>query len=254
MIQDCSGGRVPEVTFRTRRDGQWVDVTSQSLFAGKRVVLFALPGAFTPTCSSAHLPRYDELYDEFRKAGVDDVICLSVNDAFTMDAWGRDLDVSNVRLLPDGNGEFSRAMGMCVDKSELGFGPRSWRYAMVVDDGVIEKMFIEPQRPGDPYEVSDADTVLAYLAPDREGGGGRAVLTREGCPHCARAKSLLQRAGIRYAEIPLVGARGLRTLRAVAGGTTVPQVFVGGRRIGGADELERYLQERGDGPATRARK
>src|SRR5262252_3349857 len=103
MVADCTGRRVPDVTFRTRRDGQWVDVPSRELFAGKRVVLFALPGAFTPTCSSAHLPRYDALYEEFRKAGIDDVLCLSVNDAFTMDAWGRDLGVEHVRLLPDGN-------------------------------------------------------------------------------------------------------------------------------------------------------
>ena len=246
-IEDRTGKRVPDVTFRTRRDGQWVDVTSQSLFGGRRVVLFALPGAFTPTCSSAHLPRYDELYDEFRKAGVDDVICLSVNDAFAMDAWGRDLDVSHVRLLGDGNAEFSRGMGMCVDKTDLGFGPRSWRYAMIVDDGVIEKMFIEPQRPGDPYEISDADHVLAYLNPERVVEEDIAILTRDTCPHCARAKSMLEAAGLRFVEIPLVGARGLQTLRGISGATTVPQVFVGGRRIGGADDLERWLAQRGDG-------
>ena len=244
MVSDCTGRRVPEVTFRTRRDGQWVDVTSRELFAGKRVVLFALPGAFTPTCSSAHLPRYDALYDEFRKAGIDDVLCLSVNDAFTMDAWARDLGVEHVRLLPDGNAEFSRAMGMCVDKSDLGFGARSWRYAMVVDDGVIEKMFIEPQKPGDPYEVSDADSVLAYVAPGRKVPEDVALLTREGCPHCARAKALLGRAGVRYAEIPMVGAEGLRTLRAISGSASTPQVFVNGRHVGGADELERYLEGR----------
>jgi len=245
-IEDRTGKRIPDVTFRTRRDGQWVDVSSQSLFGGRRVVLFALPGAFTPTCSSAHLPRYDELYDEFRKAGVDDVICLSVNDAFTMDAWARDLDVAQVRLLGDGNAEFSRGMGMCVDKSDLGFGPRSWRYAMVVDDGVIEKMFIEPQKQGDPYEVSDADTVLSYVAPKHATAEDVAILTRDTCPHCARAKAMLKAAGIRYAEIPLVGAQGLKTLRGISGATTVPQVFVGGRRIGGADDLERWLAQRAD--------
>ena len=243
-IEDRTGKRVPDVTFRTRRDGQWVDVTSQALFGGRRVVLFALPGAFTPTCSSAHLPRYDELYDDFRKAGIDDVICLSVNDAFAMDAWGRDLDVSHVRLLGDGNAEFSRAMGMCVDKSDLGFGPRSWRYAMVVDDGVIEKMFIEPQKPGDPYEVSDADTVLDYLAPGHAVREDVAILTRDTCPHCARAKAMLKAAGVPYAEIPLVGAQGLQILRGIAGATTVPQVFVDGKRIGGADDLERWLAKR----------
>src|SRR5262249_9417853 len=110
----------------------------------------------------------DALYEEFRKAGIDDVLCLSVDDAFTMDAWGRDLGVKHVRLLPDGNAEFSNAMGMCVDESRSRLGARSWRYAMVVDDAVIEKLSTEPQKPGDPYEVSDADSVLAVLAPGRK--------------------------------------------------------------------------------------
>ncbi len=168
--------RVPNVVFKTRvRDEslegpnpyRWQDRTTEEIFGGKRVVLFALPGAFTPTCSSSHLPRYEELYDEFKAQGIDDVICLSVNDAFVMFQWGKQQGAKNVFLLPDGNGEFTRKMGMLVDKSNLGFGMRSWRYAMVVDDGKIEKMFIEPDFddncPLDPFEVSDADTVLAYL-------------------------------------------------------------------------------------------
>jgi len=168
---------VPSVTFKTRvRDEslggenpfKWQDLTSDELFKGKRVVLFALPGAFTPTCSSTHLPRYEELYDQFKAAGVDDVICLSVNDAFVMYQWGKAQGVEKVRMLPDGNGEFTRKMGMLVNKENLGFGPRSWRYAMVVNDGQIEEMFIEPEfgdnAGNDPFEQSDADTVLSWIA------------------------------------------------------------------------------------------
>ncbi|RFP60464.1 MAG: peroxiredoxin [Limnothrix sp. CACIAM 69d] len=168
--------RVPDVVFKTRvRDEsvpgpnpfRWQDLSTQDLFGGKRVVLFSLPGAFTPTCSTSHLPRYEELYEEIKSLGVDAVICLSVNDAFVMFQWGKQQNAQNVFLLPDGNGEFTRKMGMLVDKSNLGFGMRSWRYSMVVNDGAIEKVFIEPgygdNAPSDPFEVSDADTMLAYL-------------------------------------------------------------------------------------------
>lgn len=168
--------RVPNAVFKTRvRDEsipgpnpfRWQDRTTDDLFAGKRVVVFSLPGAFTPTCSTSHLPRYEELYDEIRAQGVDAVICISVNDAFVMFQWGKQQGANNVFLLPDGNGEFTRKMGMLVDKSNLGFGMRSWRYSMVVNDRQIEKIFIESEYgdncPTDPFEVSDADTMLAYL-------------------------------------------------------------------------------------------
>ncbi|NND82423.1 MAG: peroxiredoxin [Gammaproteobacteria bacterium] len=168
--------RVPNVIFKTRvRDEsvegdnpfRWQDTSTDDIFAGKRVVVFSLPGAFTPTCSSNHLPRYDELYEEFQAQGVDDIVCVSVNDAFVMFKWGKEIGNKNITLLPDGNGEFTRKMGMLVDKSNLGFGMRSWRYSMIVNDGEIEKMFIEPDFadncPTDPFEVSDADTMLAYL-------------------------------------------------------------------------------------------
>jgi len=167
---------VPHALFHTRvrnneLDGpnpfEWQDRTSDDIFKGKRVVLFSLPGAFTPTCSTSHLPRYEELHDEFKAQGVDQVVCLSVNDAFVMYQWGLSQKAENVFLLPDGNGEFTRKMGMLVEKSNLGFGLRSWRYAMVVDDGKITKMFIEPgfedNAGDDPFEVSDADTVLTWL-------------------------------------------------------------------------------------------
>lgn len=168
--------QVPDVTFKTRvRDEsiggdnpfRWQDRTTADIFGGKKVVLFALPGAFTPTCSTSHLPRYEELYDEFKSLGVDAVICLSVNDAFVMYQWGKHQGAKNVFLLPDGNGDFTRKMGMLVEKDNLGFGMRSWRYSMIVNDGNIEKVFVEPDFgdncPTDPFEVSDADTMLAYL-------------------------------------------------------------------------------------------
>lgn len=167
---------VPNVVFKTRvRDEsvegsnpyRWEDKTTQDLFAGKKVVVFSLPGAFTPTCSSNHLPRYEELYPEFQAHGVDAIICVSVNDAFVMFKWGKEVGAKNVFLLPDGSGEFTRAMGMLVDKSNVGFGQRSWRYSMLVNDCKIEKIFTEEgfidNCPTDPFEVSDADTMLAYI-------------------------------------------------------------------------------------------
>ena len=167
---------LPDVVFKTRvRDEsitasnpyRWQDLTTDEIFGGKKVVLFALPGAFTPTCSSTHLPRYDALYDELLAQGIDELICLSVNDAFVMFQWGRQLGIKNVRLLPDGSGEFTRKMGMLVCKDNLGFGMRSWRYALVANDKKIEQIFVEPDFadncPTDPFELSDADTLLTYL-------------------------------------------------------------------------------------------
>lgn len=167
---------VPNVTFKTRvrnealggpNPFEWKDLTTDEIFKGKTVVLFALPGAFTPTCSSTHLPGYEAAYDDLKAAGVDEVICLSVNDAFVMYKWGKDLGAKNIFLLPDGNGEFTRKMGMLVKKDNLGFGDRSWRYSMLVKDGKIEKMFIESgfedNCKTDPFEVSDAQTMLDYV-------------------------------------------------------------------------------------------
>ncbi|MBM69234.1 MAG: peroxiredoxin [Haliea sp.] len=171
-----SAGQVPHTVFKMRvRDEsvggdnpyRWQDTTTDDIFAGKKVIVFSLPGAFTPTCSSNHLPRYEALFEDFKKEGVDEIYCLSVNDAFVMFQWGKHVGAKNVKMLPDGNGEFTRKMGMLVDKSNLGFGMRSWRYSMLVNDGKIEKLFAEPDFgdvcPTDPFEVSDADTMLAYL-------------------------------------------------------------------------------------------
>lgn len=245
MFPNREGQRVPRVTFRARRDNQWVDLTTDEIFKGKTVVLFALPGAFTPTCSSTHLPRYNELADVFRANGVDTIACLSVNDAFVMEAWAGDLKADNLLLLPDGNGDFTEGMGMLVMKRDLGFGQRSWRYSMLVRDGVIEKQFIEPEKPGDPFEVSDADTMLAYINPRAVKPKRVTVFTKPGCPHCARAKAALTKAGYAYEEISL-GGKGLSysTLAAVTGRGTTPQVFIEGEHIGGADDLEAWLAAR----------
>jgi glutathione-dependent peroxiredoxin len=241
MLPNSEGKRVPQATFRTRSAGQWKDVTTDQIFKGRAVVVFALPGAYTPTCSSTHLPRYNELAPTFRKAGVDEIVCLSVNDAFVMGEWQKDQNAPNVTFIPDGNGEFTDKMGMLVDKKALGFGKRSWRYSMLVRDGVIEKMFIEPQKEGDPFEVSDADTMLHYIAPREKAPEPVTVFAKEGCPHCARAKALLEKKGIVYEQVTLGKGITSSTLRAVSGNGTTPQVFIGGRLIGGADELEQYF-------------
>lgn len=243
MLENKEGQRVPKVTFRARQNNEWKDITSDELFKGKKVVLFALPGAFTPTCSSAHLPRYNELAPIFKANGVDSIVCLSVNDGFVMEAWAKDQNSNNVILIPDGNGEFSEGLGMLVDKTNLGFGKRSWRYSMLVNDGVIEKMFIEPQKDGDPFEVSDADTMLKYVNPKAAQKESVAIFTKPGCPFCAKAKRMLEDKGYAYEEIVLGKDASTVSLTAMTGRKTAPQVFIGGKHIGGSEELEKYLQE-----------
>ena len=167
---------VPDVTFHTRvRDEtiegpnpfRWENKTSADYFSGKRVILFSLPGAFTPTCSTFQLPDFEKLYDEFKAEGIDEIYCISVNDAFVMNAWGKSQDIKNIKLIPDGSGEFTRKMGMLVRKDNLGFGLRSWRYASVINDGVIEKMFVEDgysdNCDSDPYGKSSPQNILEGL-------------------------------------------------------------------------------------------
>ena len=202
---DMTGKQVPNVTFHTQQDGKWVDVTTDDLFKGKKVVLFALPGAFTPTCSSMHLPRYNELAEDFKKLGVDDIVCVSVNDTFVMNAWAKDQDAKDIKVIPDGNGEFTEAMGRLIDDSAIGFGKRSWRYSMLVDDGKIVKIFDEPQDSGsdDPYEVSDADTMIRHIDPNWQEKPSVTLFTKAGCPHCAKAKETLNEKGYKYEEIEI---------------------------------------------------
>jgi glutaredoxin-like protein len=243
MLKNREGSRVPTVTFRVRENNEWKDVTTDKLFKGRTVVVFSLPGAFTPTCSSTHLPRYNELAPAFFANGIDSILCVSVNDTFVMNEWSRDQEASNIVMVPDGNGEFTDGMGMLVGKEDLGFGKRSWRYSMLVKDGVVEKMFIEPEKPGDPFEVSDADTMLNYINPQAKKPDQVAIFTRDGCSFCARAKTLLAEHGYKYAEVPLTHNIRTKVIGAIAGAGTVPQVYINGRHIGGAEELERYLRQ-----------
>lgn len=241
MTTEMEGKKVPQVTFHTRQGDKWVDVTSDDLFKGKKVVLFALPGAYTPTCSSAHLPRYNELFDEFKKLGVDSILCLSVNDTFVMNAWQRDQHAEKITFVPDGNGEFTEAMGMIEDDSSIGFGKRSWRYSMLVNDGTIEKMFVEPPKGDDPFFVSDAETMLKHLNPNWEPAPSITIFTKPGCPFCANARNLLDAKGLKYEEVVLGRDATMVSVRAITGKSTAPQVFIGGKYIGGSEELAKYF-------------
>ncbi|MCG7657671.1 glutathione peroxidase [Wielerella bovis] len=238
---ELEGQNVPSVVFHTRQDDAWVDVSTDDLFKGKKVAVFSLPGAFTPTCSSTHLPRYNELAAEFKKRGVDSIICISVNDTFVMNAWLADQEAENIIVVPDGNGEFTKGMGMLVSKEALGFGDRSWRYSMIVNDGKIEKMFIEPVKDGDPFEVSDADTMLKHIDPTWVPHESVSIITKPGCQFCAKAKTLLKEKGFSFEEIVLGRDASITSVRAITGKATAPQVFIGGKYIGGSEELEAYL-------------
>ncbi|WP_226625213.1 peroxiredoxin [Alloyangia pacifica] len=168
--------KLPDVTFRTRvRDDaiegpnpfRWQDRTTADYFKGKRVILFSLPGAFTPTCSTYQLPGFEQGYEAFAAQGIDAIYCLSVNDSFVMNQWAKAQGIEKVQVIPDGSGEFTRKMGMLVDKDNLGFGQRSWRYAAIVDDGVVEAWFEEPglmdNCPDDPYGVSSPESLMSHL-------------------------------------------------------------------------------------------
>ncbi len=243
MLENIESTKIPHIVFNTMVDEQWCQVTTTELFNGQNVIVFSLPGAFTPTCSSTHLPRYSELSAVFTANGIDRIICVSVNDTFVMNAWAANQNVKDVQFIPDGNGEFTDAMGMLVDKSEIGFGKRSWRYSMLVRDSKIEKMFIEADVPGDPFEVSDADTMLNYLNPHALKPKNISMISKAGCGHCVRAKAALESRGIKFEEIE-VGNNGvsLSSLQAISGKGTTPQIFVDGDLIGGADELENWLK------------
>lgn len=240
-LEDKTGQKVPQVKFKTREGHQWVEKTTDDYFKGKKVVVFALPGAYTPTCSSTHLPRYNELYESFVKEGIDDVICLSVNDTFVMNEWQKDQMAENITMLPDGNGEFSDQLGFLVDKQNLGFGPRSWRYSMLVNDGTIEKMFIEQEVDGDPFDTSDAVTMLKHINPNVEIPKSITIFTREGCEYCHAAKEMLEAKNLEYEEHVLGLDYTIKTLLGISGGTTVPQVFINGEKVGGSEELKKYL-------------
>jgi thioredoxin-dependent peroxiredoxin len=180
------GRRIPSIVFKTRvRDEtiggsnpyRWQDLRSDDVFANRRVGVFALPGAFTPVCSQEQCPAYERSYADLRAAGLDEVFCISVNDAFVMFQWGRHLSIKSIKLLPDGSGHFTRRMGMLIDKDHLGFGYRSWRYSMVVNDGIIEQFFEEPGindegADDDPYTVTAPEVMIKYLREAKVGSSG----------------------------------------------------------------------------------
>jgi glutathione-dependent peroxiredoxin len=238
------GKRVPDVELAEMRDGEARRISNKELFAGRRVILFALPGAFTPTCSTAHVPGYVALLKEFKDAGIDDVLCLSVNDPFVMEAWQRSEKAEGIHFVADPFAEFTRAMNMAIDHSDALLGTRSWRYSMVVNDGTIEKMFSEPDVPGDPFEVSDAETMLKYLRPGRKPIGPVLMLARHGCAFCAKAKSMLEEHGVAFDAVYLGDELTMQGVKAASGRAKVPQVFVDGKLIGGSDQLAQFLQAR----------
>jgi len=241
-MQDKTGQNIPQVDFPVRHNFEWQKWSTDELFANKTVVVFSLPGAFTPTCSSSHLPRYDQLASAFKENGVDEIYCISVNDTFVMNAWADNLNVKNITLLPDGNGDFTEAMGLLVEKDAIGFGKRSWRYSMLVKNGVIEKMFIEEETPGDPFGVSDADTMLNYINPEAKAPASITILSKPTCPFCKKAKALLDEKGMAYEEIVIGETVSPATIRALSGKSGVPQIFIDGKLIGGSTELEEYLK------------
>lgn len=236
-----AGSDVPTLELAELRDGNVRRVSSAELFGGRKVILFALPGAFTPTCSTAHVPGFVAKLKDFQKAGIDDVVCLSVNDPFVMDAWQRAEKAEGLRFIADPFGEFTKAMGMSIDHRDAALGTRSWRYSMLVDDGRIETMFIEPDVPGDPFEVSDADTMWKHLRPNQKSTASAFMLARHGCPHCARAKGLLEQKGVPFEAMYLGDELTMQGVKAASGAATVPQIFIEGKLIGGADQLTEYL-------------
>ena len=241
-LEDKTGQRVPDVKFKLRENFQWVTKTTDDFFRDKKVILFALPGAFTPTCSMVHLPTYNDLFEAFKANGIDDVICLSVNDSFVMNEWKRAEKADHITMLPDGNGEFSEKLGFLTDKRDKCLGQRSWRYSMIVNNGIIEKMFIEPEEEGDdPYGESSPETMLKYLSPDARLPDSVTIFTRPGCRFCARAKELLRKNELKFEELVLNKEFSIRTAKAISGSSKLPQIFINGKKIGGAEDLEKYL-------------
>lgn len=236
-FENRKGSLVPYAKFRIIENGEWKTISTDDFFANKKVIVFSLPGAWTPTCSSSQLPRYEELALAFKEGGIDDIYVLSVNDTFTMNAWLEKEGIQHIKALPDGNGDFTRAMGMEVDKKKLGFGKRSWRYSMFVDNGIISEMFIEPWEEGDPYYVSDADTMMNALMPDFEENTYYVIITKEGCPHCIAAKHFLNHQPTSYKEMVVGKDLSAKMACTLSGKSTYPMIFVNGKCIGGKEDL-----------------
>ena len=240
MLQNREGQRVPQRHVPRPRGQHLEKLTSDDIFKNKTVVVFSLPGAFTPTCSSTHLPRYNELAPAFFKEGVDSIVCVSVNDTFVMNEWAKDQESANITLLPDGSGAFTEGMGMLVDKSDLGFGKRSWRYSMLVKDGVVQKMFIEPERKAIPLKCRTPTPCWRTSRPRPEARPGGRVL-QAGLPVLRGSQGAAAGQGFRSDRDP-AGEQGPRPRhRRRLGQGTAPQVFINGSLIGGLDDLKAHF-------------
>lgn len=234
-----AGRSFPEVTLRLAEPPH-EKIGSREFVAGDGVALIGLPGAFTPTCTGLHVPRFEELADDLAHAGVTRILCTAVNDAFVMEAWRQSLGTTRIEYAGDGNGDLHRALGLLRDMRDDGMGERARRYSMLVRHGAIEKAWVEADAAGDPFEVSSADVMLRHLRPEASPLDVM-VFTRPNCAWSRRALQALDAAHIPYRTAE-VGPRGLR---GVAGSQTTPQVFVGGRHIGGCEDLEAWLRMRG---------
>lgn len=226
------GKQIPQATFRSKnRSINLLDIPSSKVFDGKKVILFALPGAYTPTCTMEQLPRYEQLARLFKDNGIDKIVCVSVNDPFVMEKWGEYLGIREVELLSDGNGEFTKKMGMAIDLSGASLGTRSRRYSMYVENGEIKKMFIEnPDAPID-MNVSDADTMYKYLYPNKAELPNISLIVQVGCPDCAKMKLLLNGANLPFEEMRYgYEVKGVG-LKALANNKVFPQIFIDGKHI-----------------------
>lgn len=237
MHAELKGRFVPNVTFTIKENSKKTVRSSSDLFKGKRVILFAVPGAFTLVCSLIHLPEYEEYYDLFINLGIDDIYCLAVNDLFVMEEWAKNTGTNKVKMIPDVHGTFTKALQMEVSKDELGL--RSWRYAMIIDDGVIEEVFIEPSLQS--ISRSRAKTLLRHLNPEIILPKNILIFTIDGCSHCAKAKELLINKELFFREKTFAKDYNLSDLKALTGKTSVPQIFINGRLIGGEEELALYF-------------
>lgn len=224
MFEDKTGTKVPDVTFRTREDHSWVYRTTDDFFKDKRVIVFALPGAFNPICSSIYLPAYNDLYDTFRSTDIDDVYCLTVNDGFVLEAWRQAEKADKITMLPDVEGAFTKKLGFLDDN-------HSWRYSMIVNDKIIEKMFIESDAVSvDPYSLSSAEMMLSYLDPKAVLPDSVTIFTKHGCGNCEAVKEYFNNHDIPFDELILNEDFTIRTVRAISGSTFLPQIFVNGSK------------------------
>lgn len=226
------GKQIPSCVFKSKkRSISLLDVSTDKIFRGKKVVFFALPGAFTPTCTVEQLPRYEQLAKLFKENGIDEVACLGVNDPFIMEKWAEDLNINEVRILADGNAEFTKAMGMDINLNSAGLGIRSKRYSMYVEDSVIKKMFIEDEANPVGMTVSDADTMFKYLFPSKPAVPNIALIVQPGCPDCAKMKMMLEGAKLPYEQLrygyEVMGSM----MKAITGESTFPQIFIDGKHI-----------------------